>query len=421
MAKNPMDENPEKSPFWSPTTKLVIGLTLAAIAFGLFVSFRAFLGPIFFAVIISYLFYPWAIRIHHYAHIPWRITVTLMYLLALIGLISLVTWGGITLVEQIQNLITFLQGAVANLPDFIAKLTAQPQLIGPFTLDWAKLDVVTLLNQALAIVQPILAQAGTLVGTIAGSAASIVGWTFFAFILSYFIVSETHVTRRGTIKLQVPGYTADFKRIGQELTIIWNAFLRGQLLVFLITTAIYTCTLGILGVRYYFGLALLAGLGKFLPYIGPVISLTTDAIVSLSQGYTIFGLQPQTYALIVVATAWISDAMIDNFISPRIFSNVLKIHPAAVMVTALVAFNFIGIIGMVLAAPVIATVKLIFDYIVHKLLDMDPWADFERTTPPAPLHQVVMHYLTTGWNIAREIAARARSWWNRLRKQNASD
>lgn len=416
-----MNENPEKSPFWSPTTKLVIGLTLAAIAFGLFVSFRAFLGPIFFAIIISYLFYPWAIRIHHFAHIPWRVTVTLMYLMALIGLISLITWGGITLVEQIQNLISFLQGAVANLPDFIAKLTAQPQVIGPFTLDWAKLDVVTLLNQALAMVQPILAQAGTLVGTIAGSAASIVGWTFFAFILSYFIVSETHVTRRNTIKLQVPGYTADFSRIGQELTIIWNAFLRGQLFVFLITTAIYTCTLGILGVRYYFGLALLAGLGKFLPYIGPVISLTTDAIVSLSQGYTIFGLMPQTYALIVVATAWISDAMIDNFISPRIFSNVLKIHPAAVMVTALVAFNFIGIIGMVLAAPVIATVKLIFDYTVHKLLDMDPWADFERTTPPAPLHQVFMHYLTTGWNIAREIAARARSWWKHLRKQNASD
>ncbi len=394
---------------------------MAAIAFGLFTSFKAFLGPILFAIIISYLFYPWAVRIHRYIHIPWRLTVTIIYLLTIIGFISLVTWGGITLVEQIQNLISFLQRAVNDLPTFFAELTAQPQVIGPFTIDWARLDFPTLINQALGIIQPILSQAGTLVGTIAGSAASIIGWTFFAFILSYFIVSETSVEPRSSIRLQIPGYAEDFKRIGQELSIIWNAFLRGQLILFLITTAIYTTTMGILGVRYYFGLALLAGLAKFLPYIGPVISLSTDVIVAFSQGYTLFGLDPQTYALVILGTAWFTDVMIDNFVAPRIFSNVLKIHPAAVMVSALVGFNLMGIIGIVLAAPVVATVKLIFDYTVRKLLDMDPWADFERTPPPVPLYQVIIQYLTLGWNISREIMARARNWWHHLRNQHASD
>ena len=416
-----MDENPGKSPFWSPTTKLVIGLTMAAIAFGLFTSFRAFLGPIFFSIIISYLFYPLAVRIHRYIHIPWRITVTLIYLLTIIGFISLVTWGGITLVEQIQNLISFLQRAVNDLPTFFAELTAQPQVIGPFTLDWARLDFPTLINQALGIVQPILSQAGTLVGTIAGSAAGIIGWSFFAFILSYFIVSETRVESRGSIRLQIPGYDEDFKRISQELSIIWNAFLRGQLIIFIITVTIYTIIMAILGVRYYFGLALLAGLARFLPYIGPVISLSTDAIVAFSQGYTLFGLTPQTYALMVVLTAWFTDAIIDNFISPRIFSNALRIHPAAVMVSALVGFNLMGIIGIVLAAPVLATVKLVFDYTVRKLLDMDPWGDFERTPPPIPLYQIILQYLSTGWNIGRIILTRARIWWNRLRNQHASD
>ena len=394
---------------------------MAAIAFGLFASFKAFLGPILFAIIISYLFYPWAVRIHRYIHIPWRLTVTIIYLLTIIGFISLVTWGGITLVEQIQNLISFLQRAVNDLPTFFADLTAQPQVIGPFTIDWARLDFPTLINQALGIIQPILSQAGTLVGTIAGSAASIIGWTFFAFILSYFIVSETSIEPRSSIRLQIPGYAEDFQRIGQELSIIWNAFLRGQLILFLITATIYTTTMGILGVRYYFGLALLAGLAKFLPYIGPVISLSTDVIVAFSQGYTLFGLDPQTYALVILGTAWFTDVMIDNFVAPRIFSNVLKIHPAAVMVSALVGFNLMGIIGIVLAAPVVATVKLIFDYTVRKLLDMDPWADFERTPPPIPLHQVLLQYLTGGWKITREIMARARSWWHHLRNQHASD
>jgi len=418
MLNELFDTNPEKSPRWSPTTKLVVGLTLAAIIFSMFISFRTFLGPVLSAVIISYLIYPWARRISHYMHIPWRITVTLLYLCVLATLLSLITWGGINLVEQIQNLINFLQSTINDLPDIITRLTDQPQVIGPFTLDWQRLDVTALANQLLSIVQPLLSQAGTLVGTIASSAASIIGWSLFAIVLSYFIVSETQGNASRLVKLQIPGYRDDFKRMGRELSIIWNAFLRGQLILFTLTAIIYMVTLSILGVRYNFGLALLAGLARFLPYIGPLISWSTDSIVAYSQGYTVFGLTTEYYALVVLITVWFTDAIIDNFISPRIFSNALKIHPAAVMVCALLAFNLMGVLGIVLAAPALATLKLLFDYTVRKLLDMDPWADFERTSPPAPLYRVILQYSIQGWEIARGIYSRVRLWINHLRKSS---
>ena len=409
------------SPQWSNTTKLVIGLTLAAIAISLLVSFKNYLGPVLVAVMISYLVYPWAARIQRYVHIPWRLIVSLLYMLVFIVLISLITWGGIALVEQIQNLINFLQTAITGLPDFITRITATPQVIGPFTIDWARLDVAALLNQALGIINPILNQAGTLVGTIASSAASIVGWTIFAFVLSYFIVSETRGSPSRLINLHIPGYREDFKRMGQELSIIWNAFLRGQLIVFVLTTTIYTITMGILGVRFYFGLALLAGLARFLPYIGPIISWSVDGIVAFSQGYTFFGLAPEYYALVTLCTAWITDAVIDNLISPRIFSNVLRIHPAAVMVCALLGFNLMGIIGIVLAAPLLATVKLIFDYTVRKLLDVDPWADFDRTTPPVPIHLVIRHYFNLTLTVLHNLFQRGQVWVRKVRNQRASN
>jgi predicted PurR-regulated permease PerM len=317
-------------------------------------------------------------------------------------------------------LINFLQGAVNDLPSFITRLTSQPQVIGPFTLDWNRLDVSTIINQLLGIVQPILSQAGSLVGTIASSAANIIGWTLFALVLSYFIVAETRGAPERLFNLHIPGYREDFKRLGQELGIIWNAFLRGQLILFTLTATIYTITLGILGVRYYFGLALLAGLARFLPYIGPLISWSTDAIVAFSQGYTLFGLQQETYTLIVLGTVWVTDAVIDNFISPRIFSNALKIHPAAVMVCALLAFNMMGITGIILAAPALATLKLIFDYTLRKLLDLDPWSDFERTPPPVPLYRMAINYSLIGWNFLRAGFSRVRIWFDRLRKQQAN-
>jgi len=102
-------------------------------------------------------------------------------------------------------------------------LTAQPQVIGPFTLDWQRLDVAALINQLLGIIQPILSQAGNLVGTIASSAAALLAGRclHLSVLLHRF---ETRGNPSSLMNLHIPGYREDFKRMGQELGIIWNAF-----------------------------------------------------------------------------------------------------------------------------------------------------------------------------------------------------
>jgi predicted PurR-regulated permease PerM len=411
------DNHEPSSPAWTSTTKTVIGLSLAALVISLLVSFRAFLGPVLVSGIISYLFYPWAIRIQRFSRLPWRVTVGVMYLLTLLVLFGLITWGGITVIEQIQNLIKLLQTAINDLPNTIAYLTATPQQIGPFKIDLRQLDLATSINQALGIIQPLLSQAGTLVGTLASSAANIVGWTIFSLLLSYFTVSETHSNPKWLSNLPLSKYHQDFRRMRQELIIIWNAFLRGQVILFSITASIYICTMGILGVRYYFGLAMLAGLARFVPYVGPIVSWSVNALVAYSQGYALFNLPPDQFTILVLAVVWISDAIIENLISPRIFSNALRIHPAAVMVTALLGFNLIGIVGVVLAAPVLATAKLAFDYVLRKLLDVDPWIDFDRAPPPTPITDLLWRIVNGLLKQAHAVAGRFQSIMTKIRKQ----
>lgn len=186
------------------------------------------------------------------------------------------------------------------------------------------------------------------------------------------------------IKLTIPKYEDDVRRMGMQLSQIWNAFLRGQLIVFLITVAWYSLLLSILGVRYFFLLALLAGLARFVPYVGPFIAWTTYGLVALFQTNH-FNLLPFPYALIVVGCAWISDIVIDNFVSPRVMSNALKIHPAAVLVMVLVSASLFGFIGVLLSAPVLASVKLGFTYVTRKLMDLDPWGGIETYPAPEPL------------------------------------
>ena len=202
------------------------------------------------------------------------------------------------------------------------------------------------------------------------------------------------------IKLTIPKYEDDVRRMGMQLSQIWNAFLRGQLIVFLITVAWYSLLLGVLGVKYFFLLALLAGLARFVPYVGPFVAWTTYGLVALFQTNH-FNLLPFPYALIVVGCAWISDIVIDNFVSPRVMSNALKIHPAAVLVMVLVSASLFGFIGVLLSAPVLASIKLGFTYVIRKLMDLDPWGGIETYPAPVPF-SVTLDRIRTKLRLRRE-------------------
>ncbi|GAP15176.1 predicted permease [Longilinea arvoryzae] len=371
------------SPHWNGTTKLIISLVLLLIVVGLVTRFRAFISPLLIAVIIAYLIHPLADLISKGLHAPWRLSVTLLYLIIIILFLGAITLGGIALVEQVQNLIVFIQKQVANLPKLIDDLSHQAILIGPFTFDLSQLDTASIGQQVLGWVEPILTKLGGLVGAIATGAVSTVGWVLFALLVSYFVVADSGGMKNGMIHLEIPGYHEDTRIMGRELNRIWKAFLRNQMIIFLLTVAIYNILLGALGVNYSFGLALVAGLARFVPYVGPFVAWVTYGTVSFLQGTTIFGLQPFAYALLVVGVAWLTDIIMDNFVVPRMTGDALNIHPAAVMIFALIAANLFGIVGLLLAAPVLATFMLILNYAIRKLFDMDPWEGL-RTRSRAP-------------------------------------
>ena len=81
--------------------------------------------------------------------------------------------------------------------------------------------------------------------------------------------------------------------------------------------------------------------------------------------------------LLIVGIAWLIDVLLDNVVVPRLLADALKVHPAAVMVGALIGISILGVIGVVLAAPVVATFKLVLDYGTAKMLDQDPWKDLK--------------------------------------------
>jgi predicted PurR-regulated permease PerM len=377
----------------------VVTLTLVVILGALLVRFKFILGPILVAFILAYLLLPVASLISKKSPLSWGMSVNLIYLIFIVILLALLTWGGVGLIGQVTNLISAVQNYANQVPVFIDSLSHQIYVVGPLKFDFSTIDWQAIGQAILSYVEPALGKLGSLVGTLASSAASTIGWMAFIVVVSYFFLMESGGLRTRIIHVDIPGYTEDIRRLRQKLGYIWNAFLRGQIIVFFSKVIAYTICMSILGVHFAIGVALIAGFASFLPYVGPAINWIVLGLVTYFQGSSPYGLSPLGYAAVAIITALVIDQIFDNLVTPRLMANTLKVHPAFVLIAAIIAANLIGILGVIIAAPLLATLQLVGRYTLRKLIDRDPWPPDEDIIPPRR---------TLKW------VHKIRSWWQKL-------
>ena len=361
------------SPSWTTTTKLIIGLTLVAIFAGVFIYYRSIVFLMILAFIITYLFQPVVSWLTEKTRMSWRLGTTLVFLLIIIFLIGLLTGAGLAIAQQLSGLVKVVQEFVDDLPelannlsDFLAQYGAISDLI----------PLNDLANRLLEVVQPLLGQAGSIVGSIATGAAVSIGKIFLIVFVAYFILSESQ--RVGEINIHVPQYDYDFRRMSRQLKNIWDSFFRGQIIIFVMVFVVYLIALSGLGVRYWIALATLAGLAIFVPYVGMWTTSIVMVLVTFFQPANYFGLLPWQYSVLVLGISLLINFVFDNYISPRFLGRTLDIHPAAVLIAALLMANLFGLVGIILAAPSVATVKAVGLYVFRKMLDQDPWPGGEE-------------------------------------------
>jgi predicted PurR-regulated permease PerM len=376
------ETQPPSSPRWGAISKLVVTLTLVFVLGALLVRFKFIIGPVLMAFILAYLLLPVASLMSKKTPLSWAMAVNLIYLVFVLILLALLTWGGVGLIGQVQNLITAVQNYANQLPVFIESLSHKVYILGPFRFDFSTIDWQTIGQQILSYIEPALGKVGGLVGALASSAASTLGWMAFVVVVSYFFLLESGGFRTRIIQVDIPGYAEDIRRLSQKLGHIWNAFLRGQIIIFFSKVIAYSVFMGILGVHYAIGVALIAGFASFLPYIGPAINWIVLGLVTFFQGTNPFGLSPLAYTVVAIIIALVIDQVFDNLVAPRIMANTLKVHPAFVLIAAIIAANLIGILGVIIAAPLLATLQLAGRYTMRKLLDRDPWPPEEDIIPP---------------------------------------
>jgi Predicted permease len=298
--------------------------------------------------------------------------------------IWLITSAGSTIITQAQNLFKSLTQNVDGLTTFLESWSNRIIAIGPFNFTLPYLDTDIIAQTLTEYLQPAASQAGKLVGLVGGFLFNLI----ITYMVSFFITSETNGSQKRLFNINIKGYEKDFRRLGMEISKIFNAFIRGEFTVVAIAMIVYVIFLGVLGLPYFLVLAIIAGLGRFIPYIGAWIGWIGFIIGALLQDPTPYGLTKLMYVVLVISIAMVIDMVLDHVLTPKLMGDTLEVHPAAIMISALIGGQIFGLLGIILAAPTFATLKLLMGYATKKLFDQDPWegmAYYRKPKEPALL------------------------------------
>jgi predicted PurR-regulated permease PerM len=209
-------------------------------------------------------------------------------------------------------------------------------------------------------------------------------------------------------------YRGDLWRLLYELGQVWNAYLRGQLTLalFMGTAAFIAATL--LGLPNPLILGLISGLLEFIPSLGPGLAIFPAALLALtSQSNTLPILEGAPFALVVIIV-W---ALLQNIeaiiLVPRIMGGSLNLHPFVVIVGIIGGASLAGLLGIILAAPVIASLRVFAQYVYGKLMDRDP---FPVTSRPVRRSARQLWPIGQAWII--RASDQIRDWVETRRKQD---
>ena len=164
----------------------------------------------------------------------------------------------------------------------------------------------------------------------------------------------------GKIKKILPNsWKKNYNELIDRINNSLRNYVQGVLIVMLLVFLTQSIGLTLAGMKAPLVFALFCAVTDIIPYFGPYIGGIPAVIV----GFTI---SPIT-GLCVLISIIIVQLLENNFYQPLIMGHTMKLHPVTIMLGLLIFQHFFGILGMIIATPVIACLKILFIFINEKL------------------------------------------------------
>ena len=304
------------------------------------------ISPIFIGFLIAWLFDPLVTRMEA-KKIPRVVGCIIVYVI-LIGVLALIGYLLIpALISQVKDFVNAAPTIFGNITDFALNIIRTFDGNGLISIADVKKHItssVTELGLSIGSELPTYVfAAGKAI--ISGGLNVVLGLMVGFYLLFDFNKVNDRISKFIPVSWK-EGYTELTHRINTSL----RNYVQGVLMVMTLVFLTQTVGLTLAGLEAPILFALFCALTDIIPYFGPYIG----AIPAVIVGFTI---SPIT-GICVVISILVVQLLENNFYQPLIMGHTMKLHPVTIMVGLLIFEHFFGILGMVLATPVIACLKV---------------------------------------------------------------
>ena len=179
-------------------------------------------------------------------------------------------------------------------------------------------------------------------------------------ILSFYLLLEFERICQFCLELVPVRYRSELAEIGEKIGLIIKRFIRGNLLVALIVGVLAVLGLSLIGMDYPLLIGIMVGVTNFIPYFGAVISAVLAVLIAL--------LKSKWLAIYVLGLMLIIQQLEGNIIAPKILGDSVGLHPLAIILVLLMAGELFGLVGLLVAVPVAAILKVLISHGLNHLI-----------------------------------------------------
>lgn len=171
-------------------------------------------------------------------------------------------------------------------------------------------------------------------------------------ILAFYFLADGPGIRRQVLFFVPERYLRPTERALDQADDILQRYIKAQVILCLIAFLVVTAGLRVLGIKFYLLLGLIAGLTRAVPIVGPLVgAIPIIIVVGLTNSFT--------YALWLLLPFTLMHFLESKLLMPAILGHQLDLHPALIIIALLIGAEMGGILGVFLAAPVLAAAKVL--------------------------------------------------------------
>ena len=340
---------------------LIISIVLVAVMLCREIGIFRFIGnvlnvisPLFIGFIVAWLFNPLVNKMTKkgLSRILASIIVYIIFILFLVVFFRIFIP---VIYNELNELISTIPSIISDITDFINNLFMKIDNVEGFDIDSIKEGILSAIT---AYGNSISSNLPTTIMGIMGSLFSGLGSIFFGLIIGLYMLFDFDNVTVLFLKLIPTKHQMEIAGLLDKIGIEVRKTVNGTLLVACMVFVCDTIGFSIIGLKSALLFGLFCGITDLIPYIGPWLGTAVATIVGLTQS-PLVGLGVLIIAIIV--------QLVESYVlQPLVMSKATNLHPVTIICGLLIFGHFFGIVGMILATPIMSIIKVIWHFVAEK-------------------------------------------------------